>query len=399
MPSLEEIPSLDEQQQQEEELLPLDSFEEDEELRGIRLEGAIPLTPAPDNSVYLEGDPFVLNDSGFESASFDEDTSESVLLEETTSHDVISGDTISEAAISQDTVLEDAISADAMSGENDADLTFDEINFDLNLDDVSAESPALPEEMLSDGLVLESPAPSEAETEETGSEQEQVLDTGSPDFGETAMDEMDFSAGIVEPPLEEPILDDISFGDDISLDMDDFVTNIDLNDNDKEDGLADETDALAIDDIANDLAIDDFGTSAGLDVKDDNLDDGLADTLADDSLDGGLTGVIPEGFEINAEEAPASLDDDLEAFADDLSDDLSGDSGEISLSEAPAANAVEADTGDDIDIPANFKSELKSVLSYMDHLLESLPEDKIEEFARSEYFDSYKKIFKELGLV
>ena len=45
-----------------------------------------------------------------------------------------------------------------------------------------------------------------------------------------------------------------------------------------------------------------------------------------------------------------------------------------------------------------FNSELKGVLSYMDNLLESLPEDKIEEFARSEYFDTYKKLFKELGL-
>jgi hypothetical protein len=35
----------------------------------------------------------------------------------------------------------------------------------------------------------------------------------------------------------------------------------------------------------------------------------------------------------------------------------------------------------------------------MDRLLEALPEDKIEEFARSEQFDVYKKVFKELGLV
>jgi hypothetical protein len=50
-------------------------------------------------------------------------------------------------------------------------------------------------------------------------------------------------------------------------------------------------------------------------------------------------------------------------------------------------------------IPSNLKQELKTVLSYMDQLLESLPEDKIEEFAKSEYFDTYKKLFEELGLV
>ena len=34
----------------------------------------------------------------------------------------------------------------------------------------------------------------------------------------------------------------------------------------------------------------------------------------------------------------------------------------------------------------------------MDQLLENLPEDKIEEFARSEHFNVYKKLFTELGL-
>jgi len=35
----------------------------------------------------------------------------------------------------------------------------------------------------------------------------------------------------------------------------------------------------------------------------------------------------------------------------------------------------------------------------MDQLLESLPEEKIQEFAKSSYFESYKKLFKDLGLV
>jgi len=47
----------------------------------------------------------------------------------------------------------------------------------------------------------------------------------------------------------------------------------------------------------------------------------------------------------------------------------------------------------------HLKSEIKSVLSYLDKLLDSLPEEKIEEFARSKYFDTYKKLFEELGLV
>ncbi len=49
-------------------------------------------------------------------------------------------------------------------------------------------------------------------------------------------------------------------------------------------------------------------------------------------------------------------------------------------------------------LPIELKDEIKSVLSYMDQLLESLPEDKIEEFARSEHFEVYKKLFEELGI-
>ena len=46
----------------------------------------------------------------------------------------------------------------------------------------------------------------------------------------------------------------------------------------------------------------------------------------------------------------------------------------------------------------DLRSEIKSVLLYMDQLLENLPEEKIMEFAKSEEFTTYKKLFSELGL-
>jgi pilus assembly protein FimV len=49
-------------------------------------------------------------------------------------------------------------------------------------------------------------------------------------------------------------------------------------------------------------------------------------------------------------------------------------------------------------LPEDLKSEIRTILRYMDQLLESLPEEKIEEFANSEYFDVYKRLFEELGL-
>ncbi|MCK9169012.1 MAG: hypothetical protein M0P01_01205 [Treponema sp.] len=50
------------------------------------------------------------------------------------------------------------------------------------------------------------------------------------------------------------------------------------------------------------------------------------------------------------------------------------------------------------DLPGDLTQEVKSVLLYMDQLLENLPEDKIIEFARSEHFATYKKLFSDLGL-
>lgn len=42
--------------------------------------------------------------------------------------------------------------------------------------------------------------------------------------------------------------------------------------------------------------------------------------------------------------------------------------------------------------------DLRKLLLYLDRLLESLPEEKIEEFANSEYFNLYRHVFEKLGL-
>jgi hypothetical protein len=40
--------------------------------------------------------------------------------------------------------------------------------------------------------------------------------------------------------------------------------------------------------------------------------------------------------------------------------------------------------------------EIKSVVNYLDELLDALPEDKIEEFVKSDYYKLYKKVLDEL---
>ncbi len=70
---------------------------------------------------------------------------------------------------------------------------------------------------------------------------------------------------------------------------------------------------------------------------------------------------------------------------------------EDTISPLPVSSpAQQTEAGEE---PDRLKSEIRSVLAYLDKLLDSLPEDKIEEFARSKYFDTYKRLFEELGLV
>jgi hypothetical protein len=129
---------------------------------------------------------------------------------------------------------------------------------------------------------------------------------------------------------------------------------------------------------------------------------------------------IPEAEEL-PEEIPFELEpvpEQAEAETLDLEEETSipPDAGlrepeEKSQSPAPAVPPSEASqqksapkeggTHSPVDIsaiPSDIKFELRSVLSYMDQLLESLPEGKIEEFAKSEYFETYKKLFEDLGL-
>ncbi|MCS7298824.1 MAG: hypothetical protein RMJ37_02525 [Spirochaetia bacterium] len=49
-------------------------------------------------------------------------------------------------------------------------------------------------------------------------------------------------------------------------------------------------------------------------------------------------------------------------------------------------------------LPEQDKEDIRKILTYLDKLLESLPEDKIKEFASSEYYDLYIRIFDKLKI-
>ena len=110
-------------------------------------------------------------------------------------------------------------------------------------------------------------------------------------------------------------------------------------------------------------------------------DSSITDTFIEEKMDYLSSSPVEEEVLPETAKEPVSEDG-----ADALSDD------------APAAVETESEEKSGESLSEDLKSEIKSVLSYMDQLLENLPENKIAEFAQSEQFDTYKKLFKELGL-
>lgn len=226
-------------------------------------------------------------------------------------------------------------------------------------------------------------------TEEAG-QPDEIDDMIAPEAG-PVLDELvpeadEAPAPVTEISLEEPVEENEPL--EIDLDGSDEAT---LG------GSEDEVEALASMDIDAELAdiedledesesMPDVGESLpDLDVGDEP-EETSDDALADDALE---VEELDELDELDlADENAAELDIETDrAVEADIP---------VQPQTPPPPPPPQADT--DASLPDNLKSELKSVLSYMDQLLESLPEEKIQEFAQSEHFTVYRRLFEELGL-
>ena len=101
----------------------------------------------------------------------------------------------------------------------------------------------------------------------------------------------------------------------------------------------------------------------------------------------------------DSSDSEPAIDDTV--IDESIFDDEPETSVDVPVQETAAAAATIAAAGaasEKTAISKDLKSEIVSVLSYMDQLLENLPEEKITEFAKSEHFVTYKKLFDELGL-
>ncbi len=102
--------------------------------------------------------------------------------------------------------------------------------------------------------------------------------------------------------------------------------------------------------------------------------------------------VMPENDEPVIEETSVTFEE--EPMAVDVAP-------EAPVTEEPIVEkepVVEETKADSNSVNSDLKQDIKSVLLYMDQLLENLPEEKIVEFAKSDEFTTYKKLFSELGL-
>ncbi|MDD7014416.1 MAG: hypothetical protein PUI24_05495 [Spirochaetales bacterium] len=115
------------------------------------------------------------------------------------------------------------------------------------------------------------------------------------------------------------------------------------------------------------------------------IEEGISDSPVNDVF-ANWQASSPENESAGTEEIDVAENDDLQ--------DISISKSELDALEEKSKNKSEEKEF----ISSELKDEIKSVLSYMDQLLESLPEEKIEEFAKSEYFETYKKLFKDLGI-
>ncbi len=218
---------------------------------------------------------------------------------------------------------------------------------------------------------------------------------------------------IIEDKEDNGFFSGIDDDDTIALSTDELsniMTTANINSDDEtiveENPLAEfdttnvETDIID-EDLPNEISIptDNFESVDGIPSFDEseNTDANIEEEKFDDVFDS-----IPEPEEPTFDETEVEIDDSFDSVENTIEENISNDyltreenNNKISESNIDylTKEPVEEDSNN-----TDLKKDIKSVLLYMDQLLENLPDDKIEEFAKSNEFNTYKKLFSELGL-
>ena len=256
-----------------------------------------------------------------------------------------------------------------------------------------------PEELSSEEPEFKEEPEATDETENLFGSADDVADISDEDILSDDDFAMEFESAQTEN-IEEPTLDDVDYTN-ISKEND-LPEEISVPKNDDILVESSPTDLLETKDSKNEsenssdsFDEDPFELSA--------VEPSISETLTDEKLD--YLSKTPEEAEqnVNPEEVlelPESEETE-NAKENESAEEVETEKTEATqenISEPEELSSEEPETKESKDISDDLKTEIKSVLSYMDQLLENLPENKIAEFAQSEQFDTYKKLFKELGL-
>ena len=256
-----------------------------------------------------------------------------------------------------------------------------------------------PEELSSEEPEFEEEPEATDETENLFGSADDVADISDEDILSDDDFAMEFESAQTEN-IEEPTLDDVDYTN-ISKEND-LPEEISVPKNDDILVESSPTDLLETKDSKNE------GENSSDSFDEDpfelsSVEPSISETLTDEKLD--YLSKTPEKAEqnVNSEEVlelPESEETE-NAKENEAAEEVETEKTEATqenISEPEELSSEEPETKESKDISDDLKTEIKSVLSYMDQLLENLPENKIAEFAQSEQFDTYKKLFKELGL-
>ena len=334
-----------------------------------------------DDTIALSGDEL---DNILNSAEFLEENASTEETEDTTS-------TVTEESIIIDQIDEPVISK----------VTEEEIAEP----EVIAESEEItePEEVIAE--------PEEITEPEVIAEPEPEIKTVSNGQFATTIDEDVFSDNSIfeEPADDNVIIEDPVIEESITEEADIEKTEEITAENEISEELPDEIEIPRIEDISSDseiLVSDDSSLTIDTTGIDDEITISPIDEMFEDdtSIESNLTSdklsYISEDKDnpVKTESPAEESIGDLDLPSPSLDDIDEEPVIEETLIEEPIESNVISEPAPNGEIPGDLKQEIKSVLSYMDQLLENLPEEKISEFAQSEHFVTYKKLFQELGL-
>lgn len=301
-----------------------------------------------DDTIALSGDEL---SNILSSAEFTEETSvEEPVIEETAAE---------EPAFETETEESVSVSNGQFSTTIDSSAFDDSAIFEDTSDDVIIEEPVIEEETVAEEPVIEDSI-----------EEDQPISEDLPD------------------EIEIPKVDDLSSDSDIIVSEDSSLT----------------MDTTGIDDEISINPIDEFFEEEPS-IESSLTSDKLSYISEDENNPVEIEEPVDEGLGDLDLPSPSLDDMDSEPVFDETPAEEESIIEETILEEPVIENPVEPvaspaveTAGSNGEIPGDLKQEIKSVLSYMDQLLENLPEDKISEFAQSEQFVTYKKLFEELGL-